>query len=56
MALSKSKGGKVNAENISGGAVPRKSGLNDETGGKGVGSRDVRNVGGQYANFAKKGR
>ncbi len=52
--MAKSKDGKVSAENISGAKVPRKSGLNDETGGKAVGTRDVRNVGGQRFNFSRK--
>ncbi len=56
MAMNKSKSadGRVNTENIAGAKVPRK-GLKDETTGKGVGSRDVRNVGGQYANFVRSG-
>jgi hypothetical protein len=56
MALKKSKDayGRVNSENIGGAKVPRKSGVSDETGGKSLGTRDVRNIGGQYANFAKK--
>ena len=58
MALKKSKSedGHVNAENIGGAKVPRKSGLNDETTGKGVGTRDVRKVGGRFARFAGEGR
>ncbi len=58
MAMNKSKGadGRVNSENIGGAKVPRKSGVSDETGGKSLGTRDVRNIGGQYANFAGKGR
>jgi hypothetical protein len=58
MAMKKSKGvdGRVNSENIGGAKVPRKSGLADETGGKAVGTRDVRNVGGRFFNFAGKGR
>ena len=58
MALKKSKtnDGHVNSENIGGAKVPRKSGVSDETGGKSLGTRDVRNIGGQYANFATKGR
>jgi len=57
MALKKSKDeyGRVNSENIKGGAVPRKSGLNDETGGKGVGTKDVRKVGGPRFNFVRSG-
>ncbi len=56
MALKKSKDamGRVNSENIGGAKVPRKSGVSDETGGKSVGTRDIRKVGGQYANFAHK--
>ncbi len=55
MTLKKSKGadGRVNTENIGGAKVPRK-GLTDETTGKGVGTRDIRKVGGQYANFSRK--
>ncbi len=58
MAMNKSKGadGRVNSENIGGAKVPRKSGLSDETGGKSLGTRDVRNVGGRFFNFATKGR
>ena len=52
---SKSADGRVNTENIKGGAVPRK-GLSDETTGKTVGTRDVRNVGGRFARFAGAGR
>jgi hypothetical protein len=56
MALKKSKDadGRVNAENIGGAKVPRK-GLTDETGGKGVGNRDVRKVGGPRFNFVRSG-
>ncbi len=54
MAMKKNKDGKVSAENISGKKVPRK-GLTDETGGKAAGTRDIRNVGGQYANFVRSG-
>jgi hypothetical protein len=57
MSLKKSKDvmGHVNSENIKGGAVPRKSGLKDETGGKGVGTKDVRNVNGPRFNFVRSG-
>ena len=57
MTLNKSKDatGRVNAENIGGAKVPRKSGVSDETGGKAAGSRDIRKVGGQYANFVRSG-
>ncbi len=57
MSLKKSKDatGRVNTENIKGGAVPRKSGLSDETTGKGVGTRDVRKVGGPRFNFVRSG-
>jgi hypothetical protein len=56
MAMNKNKDpyGRVNSENIGGAKVPRK-GLTDETTGKGVGTRDVRKVGGQYANFVRSG-
>jgi hypothetical protein len=56
MALKKSKGadGRVNTENISGSKVPRK-GLNDETTGKALGTRDIRNVGGPRFNFVRSG-
>ncbi len=54
MAKSKTPDGRVNTENISGSKVPRK-GLNDETGGKTVGTRDIRNVGRKYANFVRSG-
>jgi hypothetical protein len=54
MAKSKSKGGKVNAENISGAKVPRK-GLSDETTGKALGSRDIRSVGGPRFNYVRSG-
>ncbi len=56
MALKKSKDGtgRVNAENISGAKVPRK-GLADETTGKSLGTRDVRNVGGPRFNFVRSG-
>jgi len=56
MAMNKSKDGRVNTENISGAKVPRKSGVSDETGGKGLGTRDVRQVGGRFARFAGEGR
>ncbi len=54
--MEKSKGadGRVNTENLKGSKVPRK-GLVDETTGKGVGTRDIRKVGGQYANFVRSG-
>jgi hypothetical protein len=57
MAMNKSKDGtgRVNAENLTGKKVPRK-GLTDETQGKGVGTRDIRNVSGRFARFAGKGR
>jgi hypothetical protein len=57
MTLKKSKGadGRVNAENISGAKVPRKSGLNDETTGKSLGTRDIRNVNGPRFNFVRSG-
>ncbi len=57
MAMSKSKDGtgRVNAENIGGAKVPRKGGVSDETSGKTVGTRDIRNVGGKYANFVRSG-
>jgi hypothetical protein len=56
MTLKKSKGadGRVNAENISGAKVPRK-GLKDETQGKALGSRDIRNVGGPRFNYVRSG-
>ncbi len=56
MAMNKSKGadGRVNTENISGAKVPRK-GLVDETTGKGVGTKDVRKVGGPRFNFVRSG-
>jgi hypothetical protein len=57
MAMNKSKDqyGRVNTENITGKKVPRKSGVSDETGGKAAGTRDIRNVGGKYANFVRSG-
>ncbi len=56
MSLKKSKDatGRVNAENIGGAKVPRK-GLVNETTGKGVGSRDIRKVGGPRFNFVRSG-
>ncbi len=56
MTLKKSKDayGRVNTENISGAKVPRK-GLADETTGKSLGTRDVRNVGGPRFNFVRSG-
>lgn len=56
MSLKKSKDvmGHVNSENVSGAKVPRK-GLVDETGGKGVGTRDVRAVDGPRFNFVRSG-
>jgi hypothetical protein len=56
MAMNKSKGadGRVNTENVGGKKVPRK-GLVDETQGKGVGTRDVRKVGGPRFNFVRSG-
>jgi hypothetical protein len=58
MSLKKSKDayGRVNTENIQGAKVPRKSGVSDETGGKGLGTRDVRQVGGRFARFAGEDR
>ncbi len=57
MATSKSKtpDGRVSTENIKGGAVPRRAGLVDETQGKGVGTKDVRNVNGPRFNFVRSG-
>ncbi len=57
MAMNKSKGadGRVNSENIGGAQVPRKSGVSDQTGGKAVGTRDIRNVGGPRFNFVRSG-
>ncbi len=54
MAKSKTPDGRVNAENLKGGAVPRRAGLVDETSGKGAGTRNVRNVGGLRANFVNR--
>ncbi len=56
MALKKSKDatGRVNSENVSGAKVPRKA-LKDETSGKSAGTRDIRSVGGKYANFVRSG-
>ncbi len=56
MAMSKSKDGtgRVNAENLKGSKVPRK-GLKDETQGKALGTRDIRNVGGPRFNFVRSG-
>ncbi len=58
MAMNKSKDatGRVNAENLKGAKVPRRAGVSDETGGKGVGTRDVRQVGGRFARFGGKDR
>ncbi len=56
MAKSKTPDGRVSTENIKGGAVPRRAGLVDETSGKSVGSRDVRNVNGRFFRFAGAGR
>jgi hypothetical protein len=55
MTLKKSKDGtgRVNTENIKGAKVPRK-GLTDETGGKSLGTRNVRSVGGLRANFVNR--
>ncbi len=57
MSLKKSKDvmGHVNTENIKGAKVPRRAGLADETQGKSAGTRDIRKVGGQYANFVRSG-
>ncbi len=57
MALKKSKtdDGRVAAENLKGGAVPRRAGIKDETTGKGVGTKDVRNVNGPRFNFVRSG-
>ncbi len=46
--------GHVNTENISGAKVPRKA-LSDETTGKMLGSRDIRNVNGPRFNFVRSG-
>ncbi len=54
MAKSKDAMGRVNSENITGAQVPRK-GLVDETIGKGVGTKDVRNVNGPRFNFVRSG-
>jgi hypothetical protein len=53
---SKTNDGRVAAENLKGGAVPRRAGLVDETGGKSLGTRNVRNVGGRFARFGGKDR
>ncbi len=53
---SKTNDGRVSAENMGGAKVPRRAGLVDETSGKSLGSRDVRNVGGRFARFAGEGR
>ncbi len=53
MNTSKDQYGRVNAENLKGARVPRK-GLTDETQGKGVGTRDIRKVGGLRANFVNR--
>jgi hypothetical protein len=57
MSLKKSKDadGRVNTENIGGSKVPRKSGLNYETTGKSLGTRNVRKVGGPRFNFVRSG-
>jgi hypothetical protein len=55
MAMSKSKDGRVNTENIGGAQVPRRAGLDNQTGGKAVGTRDIRNVGGPRFNFVRSG-
>ncbi len=55
MAMNKGKDGRVAAENLKGAKVPRKSGLTDEATGKAAGTRDIRKVGGQYANFVRSG-
>jgi hypothetical protein len=54
MTMNKGKDGRVAAENLKGSKVPRKAGLTDETSGKGVGTRDIRNVGGPRFNFSRK--
>ncbi len=53
---SKTNDGRVNSENIGGAKVPRRAGISDETTGKSVGTRDVRNVGGKSYRFAGAGR
>ncbi len=57
MALKKSKDqyGRVNAENIGGGAVPRRAGLKDETTGKSLGTKNIRSIGGPRFNFVRSG-
>jgi hypothetical protein len=55
MAKSKTDDGRVSAENMGGKKVPRKAGLKDETTGKGVGTKDVRNVNGPRFNFVRSG-
>ncbi len=57
MTLKKSKtdDGRVAAENLKGAKVPRKAGLADETGGKSLGTRDVRKVNGPRFNFVRSG-
>jgi len=56
MSLKKSKSadGRVNSENVSGSKVPRK-GFTDQTGGKLLGTRDIRNVNGPHFNFVRSG-
>ena len=57
MSLKKSKDayGRVNSENLKGAKVPRRAGLDNETLGKGVGTRDIRNVNGPRFNFVRSG-
>jgi hypothetical protein len=57
MTLKKSKDeyGRVNTENIGGAKVPRRAGVSDETGGKSLGTRDIRNVNGPRFNFVRSG-
>jgi hypothetical protein len=55
MQKSKDEYGRVNTENIGRAKVPRKSGLVDQTGGKALGTRNIRNVGGPRFNFVRSG-
>jgi len=55
--MNKQPDGKVAAENISGRPVPRRKGLKNETAGKRVGTRNIRNLSGRRViDHTRKGR
>jgi hypothetical protein len=54
--VSKTRDGKVNAENISGRTLPRRGGVRNETGGKVAGVRPGLRSTRTVVNYARRGR